>query len=315
MDPLRAFASRPHYLDHIAPVWDALGRPGPVMVDRDIRQHPYAAETGALAVSRGVGAVLVAGYSDLFRARALGFGPFVMMQHGAGQSYHGDPRSAGNQHYAGGKDHGDVALFIVPGEDPAARWRAAYPGARVVVAGMPKPLPSRVGAPGTVVAVTFHWACPLIPETGSAWREFRDALPALADRYEVLGHWHPRWGDVLRTWYEAHGIEPVASLADVARRADVLVADNTSAVYEFAATGRPVALMRSSRWRRDARHGLRFGDASTIGQETAEPHELIPTVATALLDPRGLREERARVVGMVYGPGGAREAAEAIATM
>lgn len=311
---MRAFASRPHYLDHVAPVWEALGATLPIMVDRDLLRHAEGTGRAATPVLGGKGPLIVAGYSDLFRARRLGWGPFIMLQHGAGQSYHGDPRSAGNPSYPGGVDHADVALFIVPGDDPAARWREAYPAARVVVAGLPKPVPPRVGPPGATVGVTFHWDCPLVPETRSAWREFRDTLPSLAERFHVLGHWHPRWGDVLRRWYEAHGIEAVADLAEVGRRGDVLVADNTSAVFELAATGRPVVLMRSAHYRPGIRHGLRFWDAATVGQEV-RPEGLAAAVATALLDPPGLRQERARVVGMVYGPGGAREAAEAIAQM
>lgn len=310
-----AIAGRPNYLDHIAPVWDALGRPGRLLTDRSVVGYPAAIERGAQAVQRGRGAALVASWFDLHRGRSLGYGPFVLMQHGSGQSYHGDPRGTRSHSYAGAPDHEDVALFIVPGPDPARRWRERYPDTPVVTAGNVKPLPVREGEPGRVVAVTFHWPCSLIPEAGSAWREFRDALPALARRYHVLGHWHPRWGDVLRVWYEAHGIEPVRSLDDVARRADVLVADNTSAIYEFAATGRPVVLLNSHRYRPDVQHGLRFWDASHVGLHVNDPAALADTIQTALLDPPGVRWAREHAVSMVYAPGGARVAAEAIAAM
>ena len=257
----------------------------------------------------------MAGYPDLFRARRLGYGPFVLMQHGAGQSYHGDRRSAGNQSYAGAKDHDDVVLFIVPGPDPARWWAARYPDARVCIAGNVKPLPAREGGRSRVVAVTFHWPCALIPEVGSAWREFRDATAALAERWTVLGHWHPRWGSILRAWYAGHGIEPVADLADVARRSDVLIADNTSALYEYAATDRPVIVLNSRRYRRDVHHGLRFWDASFVGLQVDDPARLAEAVTTAYMDPPGLAADRRAAVGLVYAPGDAGVAAAAIAAM
>lgn len=312
-----AFASMPHYLDHIAPVWRLLGdAAGTFYAARGLLPHATALRLSVAPAHAGSGPMIVAGYRDMFRARRLGYGPFVMMQHGAGQSYGGDPRSARNQAYAGGKDNDDVALFLVPGPHPAARWREAYPDARVVEVGNVKPLPALEARPGDgkhVVAVTFHWPCGLIPETGTAWRTFRDTLPFLDERWEVIGTGHPRWfADTLAPWYHAHGIEPVASLEEVARRADVLVGDNTSAIFEFAAGDRPIVILNSPAYRRGVAHGLRFWDAATLGVQVDRPDGLIGAVRLALLDPPGLRAERARVLAMVYAGGGAPAAAEAI---
>jgi len=310
-----AYASRPHYLAHLGAVWDALGAPQPVAVPRELLGYAERSGRAAQPVTRGRGPCVVAGYVDLFRARRLGYGPFAMLQHGAGQSYHGDPRSAGNPHYAGGRDHEDVRVFVVPGPDPARRWAERYPAAKVVVVGNLTPLPAREGEAGKVVAVAFHWPCGLVPETRSAWRDFRTALPAIAARWTVLGHWHPRWGDLLRREYDRLGIEPVADLREVARRADLLVADNSSALFEWAETGRPVVVLNGSRYRKDAHHGLRFWEAATVGVQVERPESLEAAVGLGLLDPRGLRAERARCVGIVYGAGSARPAAEAIAAM
>jgi len=314
---LGAYASRTHYADHLLPVWDALGRPGRLGMLPDLSGYPPMAERGAARLQRGAGAMLVASYSDLFRARRLGYGPFVLMQHGAGQSYGGDPRTSGNQHYAGGKDHDDVALFVVPGPDPAARWRAAYPGIPVVTSGLMRRLPEREGERSRTVAVTFHWPCAVLPEMGSAWREYRDAIAALSRdvRWTVLGHWHPRWGGILRDWYASVGIEPVESMDEVARRADVLVADNTSAMFEWAATDRPVVVLNSRRYREHVDHGLRFWQASYVGIQVDAPDGLPAAVAAAYADPPGLRADRRRAVALVYGPGDVETVAAAIAAM
>jgi hypothetical protein len=60
----------------------------------------------------------------------------------------------------------------------------------------------------------------------------------------------------------------VASLREVQRRAAVYVCDNSSSMYEFAATGRPVVVLdlpegriKGIGYRRNINHGLRFWDA------------------------------------------------------
>jgi len=313
---LVAYASRPHYADHLAPVWDALGRPPRLYGIRDVLGHPAMAERCATALQRGQGPMIVAGWTDLFRARRLGYGPFVRLQHGIGQSYAGDERAARNTAYAGGAGHEDVRLFVVPGPDPAARWSAAYPEAAVVMAGDIRRLPARDGPPDRTIAVTFHWPLGLIPETRTAWYEYRAAVAALPEAgWHVLGHWHPRWDDILRGWYEGVGIEPVASLDEVARRADVLVADNTSALYEFAATDRPVVVLDSRHYRPGAQHGLRFWEAADVGIRISDPARLAEAVARAYADPAGLRAGRHEALGLVFAPGDAQTAAEAIAAM
>ena len=58
-------------------------------------------------------------------------------------------------------------------------------------------------------------------------------------------------------FYEAHGIEYVPDFDDVLRRADVYACDNSSTLYEFASTGRPVVVLNAPwyRWK----HIMAFG--------------------------------------------------------
>ncbi len=79
--------------------------------------------------------VLVASYVDALKARPR---RLVYLEHGAGQSYEGDPRSAGHPSYSGGAALDAVVLFLVPHETVAARWSARYPGTAVAVVGVPK---------------------------------------------------------------------------------------------------------------------------------------------------------------------------------
>jgi hypothetical protein len=285
-------ASQPQYLAHIQPVWDAL--PESAKGEDD--------------------AVLVASYVDLRKVRPSkrGRGRYhriAYLEHGIGQSY-------GNRHpgYPGGRQRDAVGLFLSPNETAAAADRKAYPAARVELVGCPRieALPHRLGPRGAVVATTFHWDCRVAPETRSAFPAYQDAIAALAERYEVIGTAHPRIAAELGRWYRGVGIEFVPDFDDVCRRADLLVADNTSALYEFASTGRPVVVLNLPTYRTGL--GLRFGEAAGVGVLVDDPSGLTEGVQEALSDPIERQVARESALSIVYQPrsSGAAQAVAAI---
>jgi glycosyltransferase involved in cell wall biosynthesis len=271
-------ASRPHYADHMAPV----------EVPDDV--------------------ALVASYADVVKVRRK-HRRIVLMQHGIGQSY-GDRNPA----YPGGRDNEAVGLFLVPGPIPAERWRKAYPKAHVEVVGSPRldHLPRRQEGPLTVAA-TFHWRMGGIPEAQHAFHYFGEAVARLKDEFNLIGHGHPRARWLPRFWH-THGIEYVPDFDDVCRRADVLLFDNTSAGFEFAATGRPVVLMNAPVYRRHVDHGLRFWEASTVGCQVSAPRDLAAAIHRALeLRPDDVAAREAALdVVFGYRTGAAERASEVI---
>lgn len=282
----RVIASRAHYAAHLAPV---------------------AALMGDVPVT------LVASYTDHQAARAHR-DPIVVMEHGIGQSY-------GNAHpsYPGGRDRGDAALFLTPNEHSARRWRAAYPSIPAVAIGSPRldALPARVPGEGPVVAVGFHWPCMAgAPWSGWAFPEYHAAIARLAERVKVIGHGHPRAMPTLARWYERVGIEVVESFDDVCRRADLYVCDNSSTLFEFAATGRPVVVLNSRSWRGEG-PGLRFWEASVVGLNVTRPEALAAVVESTLVDPLEVRRAREYALGIVYAhrAGAAQRAVEAITSL
>ena len=251
---MEVFATYGHYADHLAPV-AALLPP-----DLDV--------------------ALVAGWNDVVRAKR--HKRIVRLEHGAGQSY-------GSNHpgYPGGRGHEGVGLFLTPNEHSADRWRQAYPLTPAVAVGCPKldTLPTRSPLrPYPVVAITFHFDLPMVPETMSAMPHYRSALPDIARRFPgMIGTVHPKaHAFTYQAMYEEAGIEWVPDFAEVCRRADVLAFDNTSAGFEFAATGRPVVVMDSPTYRRDKNHGLRFWDAAHVGPRVSVPSALGPAIERAL---------------------------------
>lgn len=298
------FATSPHYAEHVAAVFGALPS----------RSRGQFLTTNAATAEhiRGLGfepgtpngahtPVLVSSFGDLAVLRAKR-PRIALMEHGAGQSYHPHSRHGS---YAGGMGR-TAGLFLHPGPDPAERDAKAYPKARVEVVGSPilDTLPRRSGEKGRTVAVTFHFNAPLCAETRSAYPYFMPALVELAKDYELLGHGHPYlWkqaGPKLAKRYEEAGIEPVRDFREVCRRADVLLFDNTSVGFAFAATGRPVVVMNAPTYDRRVKHGLRFWDAAEVGVNCDDPRRLGECIEEALADADERKAARKAALDQVY---------------
>jgi hypothetical protein len=333
--PIDAYASAPWYVDHMAPVWRALGPEAGRFHVRTSRTLAAATAAGLERVTSdppaGSAPLFTVAIGDHFHARRLGRRRLALGQHGAGQSYGGaGGPAAANSSYPGGDGQDDVGLFLVPNDQAARRTLATYPRARVAVVGCPK-LDDQPGlrsdAPPGVVAVSVHWAARLAPEAGSAWPAFRRAILETGRRFRAIGHAHPRERNV-GPFYRAAGIEVVDSFREVLERASVFVCDNSSALFEFAATGRPVVLLNAPSYRRTVDHGLRFEPrpgcplqrgwhfcgASHVGSQVDTSVQLMPAIERALeLRPADVAAREA-ALELVYQPrhGSAALAARAL---
>jgi hypothetical protein len=300
---LDVLATREHYWHHLGPVWEAL--------PEELRgTRHYALSPAVRPENRPQRAVLLCSAHDLTQAVRAGYERVAYLEHGIGQPYSG---AAG---YPGGAGRDRVGLFLSPNATSAAADAARYPEAHVAVVGDPalEHLPHREAGQRPVVAVSFHWDALGAPEMRSAYTHYRTALPALAERYTLIGHGHPRaWARLERVWRKL-GVEPVARFEEVCRRAALYVADNTSTLYEFASTGRPVVVLNAPWYRRSVEHGLRFWQASGVGVHANEPGQLLGAVAVAMDDPGWQRELRERALRLVYANrrGAAELAAQAL---
>ena len=301
---LDVLASAPHYADHLSAVFGALApghRGSFIGLNAETNRKVRALGHDPVARTSPDRPVLVASFGDLRRARAMGRQRVAIMEHGAGQSYGGRSRPAARGSYAGGLNR-DASLFLHPGPHPAARDRAAYPSARVEVVGSPilDTLPERDGESGRVVAFSFHFNSVIAPETRNAFRWAIPALLELRGRYELLGHAHPRLYPSVRRIYAKFGIEPVESFDEVCRRADVYVCDNSSTLFAFAATGRPVVVLNPPWYDRTVRHGLRFWEAAGIGVNVDRRDALGAAIDEALADDEARRQSREAALDLVY---------------
>lgn len=207
--------------------------------------------------------MLVGGFYDIERVPN---NPIVYVEHGAGQSYPGDDATNGHPAYHGSQHPENVIGYISPSERVAERWgRPAFAAGCPALDGHDPRRKIRF-ASDKVAAITFHWDPVLFPapEARSAKPWYLDELHSMVGHlrsagYEVIGHWHPRDPFGRQVWVNI-GIEPVEDPDDVLRRAHLLVADNTSLLYEAAALGIPSIVLNAPWYRKDVEHGLRFWD-------------------------------------------------------
>jgi hypothetical protein len=268
------------------------------------------------------GTVVVASLRD---ARSVRQNPVVYVEHGAGQHY-GEAVPG----FPGGPNLDQVVLFICPSERVGDLWRARYPDVRVAVVGCPAldchldgTYPAVERAARRNVYVTCHWDAGgevEIPEVRPALPYYEDALPALRDAlqrsgFRLCGHAHPKHSGPSRRLWARLGVPYEPDPDVVLAAAALLIADNTSLMYEAAALDVPVLALNAPWYRRDVQHGLRFW-THVPGLQCNEPEDLERLVAQALRDPiPRLRAEAASYVYAHRDGTSAQRAADAIGAL
>lgn len=324
---ISAYATHESYWRHLAPIVDELRARGVEVSCWSRRGKPWG-PAAYMRRSLVDEIVLTASWVDAreWRDRIV-----VYVEHGAGQTYE-TPLTRFSNGYAGGGDLEHVELFLCPSERVAELWRARYP-VRAEVVGCPA-LDRLSSARGPrregdrterrplarpVVAFTCHWRMggDELPEGMPALPEYFGAIAELGDSIELLGHAHPRIRSQMEREYSKLGIPFEADPDVVLDRADLLVADNTSLMYEAAALDVPVLALNSPLYRRDVEHGLRFWQF-VPGLQCDEPAHLASSIDVALRDGPVLKRLRARAASYAYasvdGQAAAR-AADAVLTL
>lgn len=307
---VHCLASEPHYADHLLPVYVALPQerrgeffvaagPPSARVLGLLQRAKLPWKPASEIVKAAPGPVLVSSMKDAKIASAAGRA-VVLMQHGAGQSY-GVP----NESYAGGSNRVGVVMELCPNPGVAQKNQAAHPDIPNVVIGSPRvdwlSTIQKVSSARPVVCLSFHWDCQLTPETRSAWDAYATNLSSvLGQEFEVIGHAHPRMLETVRPIYQRYGIPVVEDFAEVVRRADVYVVDNSSTLFEFAALDRPVVLLNAPWYRKGVTHGMRFWEYAGIGVQCDRAGDLLAAIRQALTDPEPYRTRRREVSAVLY---------------
>jgi hypothetical protein len=293
-----------HFADHLIPTWLALPQRqrGTFYVHPNMLEQAAAVGIEAVDVTQAPEAgplTLVASYRDLKCARSLGR-LAVYSEHGAGQTYAG----VNSGSYIGALDRAGVVATLVPGRLAAERHSAVHPTIPAIQVGCPKldahHRNKRAVRTKPVVAISFHWQCRVCSETRGAFNHYRRVLPALAERFELIGHGHPRALKSMRRHYEKAGIEVVEDFEEVIERADIYAIDNSSTMYEWASLDRPVVVLNAPWFRRKVEHGLRFWSHADVGPMAAGPHDVGDAIEAAIADATEVTSRRREIVRDVY---------------
>jgi hypothetical protein len=272
-------ASMPHYERHVRAVWKHL--PPEIRGDFISRR---------IKVPSKEDFVMVGSKSDIELA---GRNRSIYVEHGAGQAYGGHRQSAQHPHYHGSKHPSNVVGYISPRQQVAESWSA--PG---FAAGCPA-LDDFKREPQAIAVITFHWDAHMV------CTEARTARPHYIERfadiarwafdagYELVGHRHPRDRRAERIFRDLNiRFEPDAER--VLKHAAVLIADNTSLMYEAALAGIPVIALNAPWYRKDVEHGLRFwSHVPGIQVDTAEQLLDLPLTNYVKNDPYKLARTKA----------------------
>jgi CDP-Glycerol:Poly(glycerophosphate) glycerophosphotransferase len=292
-------AGEPHFADHTLPVYMALP---PEMrgafITRPGFRKPQPVERSPRA---GLGdMILTPSWGDLARSRYTKR-PVVFMEHGAGFRFRGHS-------YCGSPDRPNVALFLCQSGIVEAANRVAHPHTASAVVGVPKMdrwhAYDKPANPRPIVAFAFHWDCQVTPGTRSAWEHYKDSLPELKriadlNGWDLVGHSHPRIATRVRTACRVSGIPFLETLDEVFASADMLIADATSAAYEFASLDRPVLNLNAPWYHDEPVLGIRF-PYYMPGIVCERPEDLAELAVYALTDPPKLARTRRDAIDAVY---------------
>jgi hypothetical protein len=316
-----------HFFDHLMPMFLALPEENrgeiitrqalgahvlSMLKGADVQVRTYAQRGHVRGMIQGKGnLMLVSSSGDLATSWKAGRWA-VFTQHGAGQSFVRKSPS-----YAGWPHHKNVAMFIHPGPDPAAKDAAIYGGERVRIVGCPKMdpwhaghlthEPAENGLPNVVVS--SHWDCKAIPETRSTFFHMLPGFQELAAlngvEFNLYGHGHPRALHQYQPEYKKRGIQVIKKFQDVLRVGDLYIMDQMSTLYEFASAGaqgygRPVVVMNAPFYRKKVNHGLRFWDAAQVGINIWQPGEMVDAARRALQDAPEQQQARRDAIDQVY---------------
>lgn len=287
------YATHIQYFHHIYPVWQKLPASlknkfyiYPQLLQRlqeENYQIPEAISSEFLPFSEDNHLIYCASHTNLKEVREYGR-KVIYTEHGMGQSFTG----ISHQSYIGGERAGVVAIFV-PGPKQAEKQINAYPTIPVYQVGVPKLDKyhqqdlSNSNDPNTV-CISFHWECRVLPETKSAFRHYRGALPELgrSEEFTLLGHGHPNNAAKFSRYYNHNNIEYLKNFSDVIDRASLYVCDSSSTIYEWLSLGRDVVLLNIPQYRRDVEHGMRFWEHADMGVNVDNKRELKDKILEAL---------------------------------
>lgn len=228
--------------------------------------------------------VMVFSYGDLKAVDELHEKGIVFCEHGTGLSYN-------NKHgsYAGSLQHRQNVILRLSPNHIHANIEKETLECPVEIIGVPKldKFATRYwnfNKEKPTVAISFHFDCFVNPETRSSFNYFKSILPELNKQFNLLGHAHPRMMPHIKDFYIKNKIRVVDDFEDVLNMADIYCCDNSSTIFEWCITEKPIVLLNPPYYRKNVEHkgNPRFWRLSNIAPLCEKPEDLIPCIWEAV---------------------------------
>jgi len=297
MNKIDFYASEIHYFDHIVPIWNKLPikYKGVFYVSLEVLTKRQLLDRSDFQIGfPNDNLTLVASYKDYQKTK----GKVIFGEHGIGHNY-------GNGHpaYVGGSGKERVVLFLNQHLLSNNTNKLAYPNAKNVIIGTPKmdnvkELEFRPNNRKPIVCISFHWDCMVCNNTRSAYYYYKNVIGQLAkcEEFTLIAHGHPRRNELE---LQAYGIKYYSDLNEVMEIADIYVNDNSSSMYEFINTGKPVIVLNCPLYDKHKDTGIRFW-RYICGVQVDRPCDLKQAILNELANPEHYRELRDGIVNALY---------------
>lgn len=277
------FANTRHYIEHLLPIYKAYTKEKMFLVPKelkdasDIKPSYYNNQRELLIFlfnleqSNKDLTYVVASYGNVRTLSQKGFPiiKFILIEHGAGQTYISDVPGWKRGSFKGSER---IKLYLGTNSYCTEAFEENNPLTQCYTIGCPKTDSIKSEVPNLsrpLVVFSWHWDCSSVPETKSGFSYWQgEVLKIHQDdnkNFRIAIHGHPRIQDQTILFARKHNIDFIRTFDSVIKEADIYVVDNSSTIYEFAITTKPVIILNNPFYRRDVNHGLRFWELSDIG--------------------------------------------------
>lgn len=321
------YANMPQYLEHLKPIYRAYKGDKIFIIKRNTRGAAGVIDSKTYSQISELKKILdtlcrlhkkvhyiVASYGNVRELSKpyLPDIPFALIEHGAGQSY--DSKIPGWCRGSNKYMH-RVKLFMATNKYCLEPFKKNNPEVKAKIIGCPKidwveKKPMTTDDP--LIVFSWHWSCNSLPETLGGFDYWKSEVVNVSKHFNVAIHGHPRLQGDTEPFCLQNNIRFIKDFNEVLATADIYAIDNSSTMFEFALTGRPIIVLNNPWFRRDVNHGMRFWEFSNIGVNCDSRLDLMDSIDECLDDE--YEANRERISSLIY-PFHKRSTEEAIKTL
>lgn len=292
------FANTVQYIEHLLPLFNAFKEEDKIfLAPKELKSNLptqntllYSQERDLITyikdlVSKDKNTLcVVASYGSVRRLSKKDYPvlQFILLEHGAGQIYQSEVPGWARGSF---RHSNRIKLFLGTNKFCVEAFKKNNNDITSYIVGCPKldNIETQINDYNNpLVVFSWHWDCDSIPETRSGFNFWAEEVLTLHKdkdkKFRIAIHGHPRLQDQTKAFCMKHQIDFIKTFDYVLKYANIYVVDNSSTLYEFAATTKPVILLNNPFYRRDVEHGMRFWEHVDLGLNCDRRGEIRPLI-------------------------------------